>query len=133
MGSSATGPPTAFFFQAEDGIRGVAVTGVQTCALPISYDENDGFFDHQAPFVAPRMDDPATGACSDGVDTSLDVTRRSEERRVGTECRCRAARRTGRNEAAGRVGHGPTTARWARVPRDLPPLFFFKQKTAYEV
>src|SRR2546429_6348925 len=26
-----------FFFQAEDGIRDVAVTGVQTCALPISY------------------------------------------------------------------------------------------------
>src|SRR2546422_5252137 len=24
-----------FFFQAEDGIRDVAVTGVQTCALPI--------------------------------------------------------------------------------------------------
>src|SRR2546429_5947704 len=32
-------PPSAtnlfFFFQAEDGIRDVAVTGVQTCALPI--------------------------------------------------------------------------------------------------
>src|SRR3989304_742943 len=27
---------TFFFFQAEDGIRYVAVTGVQTCALPIS-------------------------------------------------------------------------------------------------
>src|SRR2546422_1599271 len=27
-----------FFFQAEDGIRDVAVTGVQTCALPI-YDQ----------------------------------------------------------------------------------------------
>src|SRR2546429_320693 len=27
---------TVFFFQAEDGIRDVAVTGVQTCALPIS-------------------------------------------------------------------------------------------------
>src|SRR2546429_6934919 len=26
---------TLFFFQAEDGIRDVAVTGVQTCALPI--------------------------------------------------------------------------------------------------
>src|SRR5256884_3419357 len=26
-----------FFFQAEDGIRDVAVTGVQTCALPIFY------------------------------------------------------------------------------------------------
>src|SRR5437867_7539996 len=25
-----------FFFQAEDGIRGRTVTGVQTCALPIS-------------------------------------------------------------------------------------------------
>src|SRR5256884_30164 len=27
-----------FFFQAEDGIRDVAVTGVQTCALPICQD-----------------------------------------------------------------------------------------------
>src|SRR5256884_6234392 len=29
-----------FFFQAEDGIRDVAVTGVQTCALPISPSAN---------------------------------------------------------------------------------------------
>src|SRR3712207_8994651 len=27
---------TFFFFQAEDGIRDIGVTGVQTCALPIS-------------------------------------------------------------------------------------------------
>src|SRR6266478_6644268 len=27
-----------FFFQAEDGIRVLTVTGVQTCALPISWD-----------------------------------------------------------------------------------------------
>ena len=27
-----------FFFQAEDGIRDYDVTGVQTCALPISSD-----------------------------------------------------------------------------------------------
>src|SRR5204862_3095837 len=27
----------AFFFQAEDGIRALYVTGVQTCALPISH------------------------------------------------------------------------------------------------
>src|SRR2546429_3722038 len=33
-----------FFFQAEDGIRDVAVTGVQTCALPISL-RQDGSFD----------------------------------------------------------------------------------------
>src|SRR2546422_6390027 len=35
----ASDPPlhvSFFFFQAEDGIRDVAVTGVQTCALPIS-------------------------------------------------------------------------------------------------
>ena len=25
----------SFFFQAEDGIRDIGVTGVQTCALPI--------------------------------------------------------------------------------------------------
>src|SRR2546422_11403546 len=31
-----------FFFQAEDGIRDVAVTGVQTCALPISSRERGG-------------------------------------------------------------------------------------------
>src|SRR2546428_11840310 len=30
-----------FFFQAEDGIRDLIVTGVQTCALPISQDAGD--------------------------------------------------------------------------------------------
>src|SRR5258707_278556 len=30
-----------FFFQAEDGIRDIGVTGVQTCALPISVDMID--------------------------------------------------------------------------------------------
>src|SRR2546422_5135361 len=32
-----------FFFQAEDGIRDVAVTGVQTCALPIFMLNQDDF------------------------------------------------------------------------------------------
>src|SRR5688572_32098926 len=31
-----------FFFQAEDGIRDLTVTGVQTCALPISHRERPG-------------------------------------------------------------------------------------------
>src|SRR5690349_23144583 len=31
----------AFFFQAEDGIRDLYVTGVQTCALPISLADHD--------------------------------------------------------------------------------------------
>src|SRR2546429_1461380 len=34
--NSAPDQDLFFFFQAEDGIRDVAVTGVQTCALPIS-------------------------------------------------------------------------------------------------
>src|SRR2546421_8122346 len=34
--TSTTLSPLCFFFQAEDGIRDLIVTGVQTCALPIS-------------------------------------------------------------------------------------------------
>src|SRR2546430_5967737 len=34
-----------FFFQAEDGIRDLTVTGVQTCALPISVSSNVEFPD----------------------------------------------------------------------------------------
>src|SRR2546429_5378775 len=33
---------SVFFFQAEDGIRDVAVTGVQTCALPIFREQLEG-------------------------------------------------------------------------------------------
>src|SRR5215813_12243216 len=33
-----------FFFQAEDGIRDADVTGVQTCALPISLTGSNGVF-----------------------------------------------------------------------------------------
>src|SRR2546430_12713372 len=32
-----------FFFQAEDGIRDLTVTGVQTCALPISFPWRDDY------------------------------------------------------------------------------------------
>src|SRR5207245_11735082 len=35
-----------FFFQAEDGIRDATVTGVQTCALPISPARFQGYFEH---------------------------------------------------------------------------------------
>ena len=35
-GGGGGGVQTCFFFQAEDGIRDRLVTGVQTCALPIS-------------------------------------------------------------------------------------------------
>src|SRR5256885_8219468 len=37
-----------FFFQAEDGIRDYKVTGVQTCALPISFRVDRGAKQRQA-------------------------------------------------------------------------------------
>jgi phospholipase C len=36
----------------------------------LTYDENDGYFDHIPPFVAPDPKDPKTGKCSAGVNTS---------------------------------------------------------------
>src|SRR5208282_6644239 len=36
MCQKTSAPAVFFFFQAEDGIRDATVTGVQTCALPIS-------------------------------------------------------------------------------------------------
>src|SRR2546426_7422298 len=87
-----------FFFQAEDGIRDYKVTGVQTCALPISKCRTRRF-------GSPRRGRNArTVRAPDRVGTAplLALTepplwrpvecrrsRRSEERRVGKECRSR--------------------------------------------
>src|SRR6266540_5150945 len=66
-----------FFFQAEDGIRYRDVTGVQTCALPIySLAENPAIVVGDADRSAPEE-----GVCC--------PSNRSEERRVGKECRSR--------------------------------------------
>src|SRR5439155_16538992 len=100
------------FFQAEDGIRDGHVTGVQTCALPIS-----------SRFRAARREASARSSWKGGRDTAVDVDDvagrlrravareegdrlrdvlgvdvdlegrpRSEERRVGKECRYRGGR-----------------------------------------
>src|SRR3982751_4493804 len=64
------------FFQAEDGIRDVAVTEVQTCALPIF---RPVFASSVLPTpVGPRNRNDPVGRSG-----------RSEERRVGKECRSR--------------------------------------------
>src|SRR5207244_5132204 len=66
-----------FFFQAEDGIRDDLVTGVQTCALPICDRFNRLIgFDGGHQFCE---NDRRRPNCSE----------RSEERRVGKECRSR--------------------------------------------
>ena len=38
----------------------------------LAYDENDGYFDHVPPFVAPHPNKPETGATSKNIDTSVD-------------------------------------------------------------
>src|SRR2546429_6829692 len=118
----------SFFFQAEDGIRDVAVTGVQTCALPIfsvvdrvlfrglpyAHDDRLVSFGLTAPIEkdefmlgasyvdfrrAPGLFEEVTSMLPG--DSKCDLTEqsavrlscarveRSEERRVGKECRSR--------------------------------------------
>src|SRR5438874_8436248 len=64
-----------FFFQAEDGIRDLYVTGVQTCALPI--------FQLNEASLSFATSDHYSLVPGSGTSTLL----RSEERRVGKECR----------------------------------------------
>lgn len=46
----------------------------------LTYDENDGYFDHIPPFVAPDPKDPLTGKCSQGVNiTGVEYIRRENE------------------------------------------------------
>src|SRR5438552_8768058 len=100
-----------FFFQAEDGIRDDLVTGVQTCALPISSTGPAPAGSPVSTVSCSRTYQPAY-PCARRYDTiaatsTSPVPRgrympwrtaseyeslRSEERRVGKECRERWAR-----------------------------------------
>jgi phospholipase C len=44
----------------------------------LTYDENDGYFDHQPPFVAPDSENPETGKASEGLDTSAEIVKAAE-------------------------------------------------------
>src|SRR5437867_10782275 len=93
-----------FFFQAEDGIRDRTVTGVQTCALPIfgslvwhqgraAIKSGEGVFPIciiECPLaVFVRAEFPnGYDVGRDSVDPKFRLLR-SEERRVGKECRFR--------------------------------------------
>src|SRR5207249_9562341 len=94
-----------FFFQAEDGIRDRNVTGVQTCALPISpplYRCPQKLFArrwpsrhsaHRSNRCRPCGQDSIAATrkyfCERAPPSTARAARRSEERRVGKECRCR--------------------------------------------
>src|SRR3712207_7406470 len=81
-----------FFFQAEDGIRDIGVTGVQTCALPIWACSSEACWARKELSIRPSiplsaLDSRPTSVRSSPAGTRRD--RRSEERRVGKECRSR--------------------------------------------
>src|SRR5256885_7527347 len=90
-----------FFFQAEDGIRDYKVTGVQTCALPIYPEKvlmdsvrsghflqncgpDDGMSLHDFSLTVIKFCRLQQNTIGDP-----DLADRSEERRVGKECRSR--------------------------------------------
>src|SRR5258708_24928405 len=88
-----------FFFQAEDGIRDDLVTGVQTCALPILQrsidDVQSRLQDGLAVLATVGSTAPFVGLFGTvwGIYHALTAIgiagQRSEERRVGKECRSR--------------------------------------------
>src|SRR5690606_40751684 len=74
-----------FFFQAEDGIRDFHVTGVQTCALPICRPDSVEL----APKLSSLLywnDQYVEVDRNADLDLLAEVSR-SEERRVGKDCR----------------------------------------------
>src|SRR5260370_9465803 len=90
-----------FFFQAEDGIRDSSVTGVQTCALPISRNTcMQGRRDDETTVFSQSVSNSASTPSLDHAPrdplfpvahalTRSFMKERSEERRVGKECRSR--------------------------------------------
>src|SRR2546422_5960418 len=107
-----------FFFQAEDGIRDVAVTGVQTCALPISFEsllqvqpdlslKMESELEEvlrMAELIESELEEASGISELERLDRRIEFIedrfeeleaelysrpRRSEERRVGKECRSR--------------------------------------------
>src|SRR2546430_13086364 len=93
-----------FFFQAGDGIRDLTVTGVQTCALPISeteseesekedyeqYEKIDEELEvYSASAYLAKRDNEENNEKEFKESLKIGELERSEERRVGKECRSR--------------------------------------------
>src|SRR5438552_6927303 len=108
-----------FFFQAEDGIRDDLVTGVQTCALPILVKASltgsiignillvlgGAFLAGGIKFKRQQFNTTAARAQATLLTLAAIAMIRSEERRVGKECR-------GGGGAYGRIKSGES--RWER-------------------
>src|SRR5256885_11392302 len=102
--SRTAGRYLVLFFQAEDGIRDYKVTGVQTCALPIFVigTVKGDIHDIGKNLVSMMMEGAGFEVIDIGINNPVDkylealethrpdiLGMRSEERRVGKECRSR--------------------------------------------
>src|SRR2546422_2156194 len=85
-----------FFFQAEDGIRDVAVTGVQTCALPISVTRRPA---RESRYARPRV--------------TMSISPRSVIMRRSAQLQCRQ-RQEGQGEGDDPEAHDDLRLRPAR-------------------
>src|SRR2546430_10864805 len=94
----------AFFCQAEGGIRDLTVTGVQTCALPIysaswtslmncsrlpGWNVDGPLITFDAATRSSFIDDSTRASIAAAIVGIGTARSRSEERRVGKECRSR--------------------------------------------
>src|SRR5690606_8528645 len=108
-----------FFFQAEDGIRDFHVTGVQTCALPISDAMREGYR-----INLPERRVPGSGSVPPLVETDhpgvvVEAVKLAEDRSGDVVVRLYEARGT---RARVRVGFGFPAGEAARVDLLERPL-----------
>src|SRR5207248_5671782 len=94
LSQAPTQPPRlfcCFFFQAEDGIRYRTVTGVQTCALPILHFAHCTGAERGRDAIRPQLaaNERLGGHFRPAGRGNGGSRFRSEERRVGKECRSR--------------------------------------------
>src|SRR5689334_3941329 len=119
----------AFHIQADAGIRDGTVTGVQTCALPISARRvAPQTWPSLWPHGAPRLETPPCSERPVPYRLWLGLARelRSEERRVGKGRRCRWTRcDCCRTRSAPRCSTGSPAPTWS--------LSIFKPTPAYEM
>src|SRR5207245_5575802 len=102
--------PERVLLLAEDAIRSATVTGVQTCALPISAAQLEGS-EFLIPVTVrrhrfrldPRLKPAKVGEWNPAFLNPGKKVLRSEERRVGKECRYRHSRDPSTNKRASKV------------------------------